>query len=97
MAAIIKKTFGIVFVGTPHRGSEQNSWASIATNLAKEIVQGQNDHLVRALTRGSDVLEGLLDSFAGIHDRFTIYSALEEQDSFRSGKVRDDSVRDRPC
>ncbi|KFZ25303.1 hypothetical protein V502_00216 [Pseudogymnoascus sp. VKM F-4520 (FW-2644)] len=91
IAGILSSVCGVVFVGTPHRGSDQTSWASIATNLAKLLQKDHNDRIIAALTRGSEVLEGLQDSFAGILEKFTIYSVLEEKGIAGIGKVVHDN------
>ncbi|KAI9749070.1 MAG: hypothetical protein M1835_001645 [Candelina submexicana] len=91
LASIARNTSGIVFMGTPHRGSDQTNWASIATNLAKLLTKDSNDRIVSALSRGSDILEGLQDSFAGIIDRFDIYSVFEEREFPKIGKIVDDA------
>lgn len=89
IAALYKAVFGVVFIGTPHRGSYQTSWASIATNLAKVIAKDHNSQIVEALSHGSEVLEGLQDTFAGIVDRLAICSALEEHEVSMIGKIVD--------
>ncbi|KAI9703669.1 MAG: hypothetical protein M1836_007439 [Candelina mexicana] len=78
-------------MGTPHRGSDQTKWASIAKNLAKLLTSDTNDRIVTALSRGSDMLDGLQDSFAGIIDQFNIYSAFEEREFPKIGKIVDDA------
>lgn len=86
---IVTHVAGIVFVGTPHRGSNKTSWGKIATNLASVIVKDHNDRMITALSPGSEVLATLQDSFAGLLGQFKICSALEEK-AYRFGKVVDD-------
>jgi protein SERAC1 len=81
---------GIIFIGTPHRGSIKTSWAKIATNLAKVVAKDHNDRVITALSSGSEVLASLQDSFAGLLSQFKLYSALEEKEYY-FGKVVDDT------
>jgi hypothetical protein len=73
ITALFVNIFAVVLMGTPHRGSDQTSWAPIATNLAKVLTTDHNDRIVQALSRGSEVLEGLRDSFAGTLNHLLIY------------------------
>ena len=55
-AAIITSTYGIAFLGTPHRGGNHTAWAKIATNFAGIILKDHNARVVDALTRGKPLL-----------------------------------------
>lgn len=77
-------------MGTSHRGSDQTSWASIASNLAKVLTKDHNHRIVQALSRGSKVDEGLRDSFAGIFDHLLIYIFFEEHNVSKIGKASKD-------
>ena len=89
-ASIIRNTVGIIFLGTPHKGSDQAKWDGIATNLAKVLKKEHNDTIVNALSRGSSALEGLQSSFAGISDRFSYSTFSEEREYPGIGKIVDD-------
>lgn len=87
LAAILTATVGIVFAGTPHRGSNKAAWASIATNLAKLILKDHNDRVINALCRGSETLERLQNSFSGIASDIKVFSFLEDEQTSGIGKV----------
>ena len=89
-AKIIRNTVGIIFLGTPHKGSDQAKWDGVAANLAKVLKKEHNDTIVNALSRGSSTLEGLQSSFAGISDRFSYSTFSEEREYPGIGKIVDD-------
>ena len=53
VAAIIASTYGIAFLGTPHRGGNHVAWAKIATNFASIVLKDHNARVIDALTRGT--------------------------------------------
>ena len=89
-ANILRNTVGIIFLGTPHKGSDQAKWDGIATNLAKVLRKDHNDTIIGALSRGSSTLENLQSSFAGISDRFSYSTFTEEREYPNIGKIVDD-------
>lgn len=77
----------MIFAGTPHRGSNKAAWASIATNLAKLVRKDHNDRVVDALCRGSETLERLEHSFAGVSVNLNIFSFVEDMPMATIGKA----------
>lgn len=57
------RTRFIVFLGTPHRGSDAATWASIASNLAQVCFRDSNQRVLDALRINSEVLESIHDQF----------------------------------
>jgi hypothetical protein len=79
---------GVVFAGTPHRGSEKARWAKVATNLAKFVLKDNSTAQVTALCKGSETLERLQMDFARVSGSLRIYTFCEEhQYSEAVGKV----------
>ncbi len=67
--AIYNCTNGVVFLGTPHRGSDQTGFADIVSRIAKVAWRQPSHHLVRNLEVDSDVLERQRKSFASISEK----------------------------
>jgi hypothetical protein len=88
IAKIKGQTIGVVFAGTPHRGSEKTKWAHFATSFATVILKDHNDKLVDALKTGSEVLERLQLDFARLMSSLKIYSFFEDHQYPMIGKVR---------
>lgn len=89
-AAVIDFTYGIAFLGTPHRGGNHTAWAKIATNFANVVLKDHNARIIDALKTGSEILERLQDSFCGIVKQVSIFSFLEDIAYGSAGKIVDD-------
>ncbi|MCJ1231793.1 hypothetical protein MMC12_008472 [Toensbergia leucococca] len=59
---ILECTKAIAFLGTPHRGSDLASWATIAGNMVK-VVKPANTDILEVLKPSSEVLENLTQDF----------------------------------
>ncbi|CAH0004006.1 unnamed protein product [Clonostachys byssicola] len=59
---IFQSTRGIIFMGTPHHGSEAASYAQHLTNLMSSMKQ-VNTKLLEALKKDSEMLENIHDDF----------------------------------
>jgi hypothetical protein len=87
-AAISAHTIGIMFIGTPHRGSEKVKWPTTAERLALLMGGATYDRNVSSLQEGSDILELLHSSFLSYHEKIpVIVTALETQGVPGIGKV----------
>lgn len=60
---IAPSTFGIIFLGTPHRGSKSASIGKIAYQITTVATKRPNLHLLRGLERNSEILDRIGDSF----------------------------------
>jgi hypothetical protein len=76
--SIYSCTAGVVFLGTPHRGSDQVGLAKLVSNVAKVAFRQPNDKLVHNLAEDSDVLERQRDSFTTISKDMPIVCLFEE-------------------
>jgi hypothetical protein len=85
---VFNATAGVIFLGTPHRGSNQTAWATVARNLNQAVLRNDDQRIVEALKRGSEVLERLQDSFSGLLHNISVYSFLEDLPVQGVGKVR---------
>lgn len=60
---VIQSAAGIVFLGTPHRGSPSQSKASIIATVASAFNCGEKSALLRAVEKDSEMLQDLLHDF----------------------------------
>ncbi|RYO85060.1 hypothetical protein DL766_005571 [Monosporascus sp. MC13-8B] len=77
--SIYASTKGIVFLGTPHRGSEAASWGVIASNTTKLALQGPSERVLRGLKPNNELLENLRKTFLQMLEdgHFNIHSFYE--------------------
>lgn len=88
LAALKLHTKGILFAGTPHRGSNMAKWICTATRFASLVQSDTNTELISMLRRGSEGLDDIQEHFKDIVEHFAVYSLLEEVPVRRIGKVR---------
>ena len=79
--AVKTSTFGIVFLGTPHRGSEATSLAQILANIAKVTFKSPKTQLLKSLEKESAELMDLLEDFSHIHSSVQIVSCYEQKET----------------
>ena len=89
LAQIFLVTRGIIFLGTPHRGSTTTSIAKVVASVAKMALWNPNLDLIRDLERDSQTLDRIGDSFGRILDKRTlaVWSFAEELPITGIGKV----------
>ncbi|KAL2065167.1 hypothetical protein VTL71DRAFT_4308 [Oculimacula yallundae] len=77
---IYTSTKGIIFLGTPHRGSDAAGWGLMATTFAKLALQGANKKILETLKPDNSLLEHLRKVFLEmLEDRkFNIHSFYEQ-------------------
>jgi protein SERAC1 len=87
---ILPATRGIIFLGTPHRGSDIVSLAKVVAFIAQVTLHNTSDKLIRDLERDSEVLDRIRDNFSHILDRrtFSVWSFIEELPTIGSRKAR---------
>lgn len=89
-ASIKPLTYGIVFLGTPHRGSNKAKWATIATNLMGAVFKDHNSKIIDGLVRGSETLNRTQQSFSRFLATLPVWSFLEDLEYEKIGKIVDD-------
>jgi hypothetical protein len=69
----------IIFMGTPHRGSNYASWGVLARNVAVAVGFDANDRVLRDLEIDSAILEVLRRDFAKMlrEDSFDVWTFIE--------------------
>jgi hypothetical protein len=93
---VFPATSAIIFLGTPHRGSDYADWGTIAINIAKAALLDTNGAIVKKLKVNSSDLDILRETFSVMMrgSRFKVYTFQESQELVRvkglSGKVSSD-------
>lgn len=79
--SVFISTYGIIFLGTPHTGSDGAKWGHILENMAhilmpKKFVDTE-PHLVRTLKSNNETLQNINLYFLNYYQRFQIYMVHE--------------------
>ena len=75
--SISESTVGIVFLGTPHRGSEKAAYGKVLTSLATTVLNKPSPRLVNALQVNSEALVRLTTDFRFQLPKYQVYSFYE--------------------
>ena len=75
--SISESTVGIIFLGTPHRGSENATYGTILSNIATSVLNGPPSRLVNALRTNSEALMRLTTDFRFQLPKYQVYSFYE--------------------
>lgn len=80
---IAPATFGIMFLGTPHRGSKSASLGRYTYNITRVATKRPNIKLLMALERNSEVLDRVTDAFNQmlLKTEIRLYSFREEPET----------------
>ena len=74
---IRKSTTGIIFLGTPHRGSEKAAYGKVLATVATAVLNSPPPRLVKALKTNSDSLRRLTSDFWFQLSDYQVYSFYE--------------------
>jgi protein SERAC1 len=77
LAAIARNTTGIIFMGTPHRGSKQEEYGDILAKAAS-LFRRPNEQLLQTLRPDSNILEKQRDDFTTVSKDLVIFCVREE-------------------
>jgi len=73
LKAIKLSTYGVIFFGTPHQGTESASWGKVLVNVAS-IFQHTSTAILEHLEKDSEWLETQLEQYKSISSEiFTIF------------------------
>ena len=75
--SISESTVGIIFLGTPHRGSEKATYGTILSNIATSVLNRPPSRLINALRTNSEALMRLTTDFRFQLPKYQIYSFYE--------------------
>ena len=86
---IFLSTYGVVFLGTPHRGSPQAGLGILAANICRAMLRDVNTSILRSLEQDSEVLERIREAFERMMTREKVkaYSFVEELPVVEVGMV----------
>jgi len=97
--SIFVSTYAILFLGTPHNGSDKAKLARIGQRmisaLAPKKVWDTDSQLLNALQEGSETLQNITDQFAPLMKQFHIYF-FWEQEKTDLGYTRDYVTKSSP-
>jgi hypothetical protein len=79
LAEIYTNTKGVVFLGTPQRGSDKASLANIIGKIGSLVLLKPNKRLPESLQPTSATLENLRDGFTTISEDMRIVCVREEK------------------
>lgn len=104
--SIIRSTAGVVFLGTPHRGSNSQSKASVIASIASALSLGEHSSLLKMVEKDSEMLADLLHDFTRTVNTISIplFCFFEQHKSdvakvlkFKGSKILVPSVKVRSC
>lgn len=77
--SIYDATLGLVFFGTPHRGSEKAVYGKVLANVAQTVAHRPKASLLSALQTNSDVFLRLTTDFRFQLRRYQVVSFYEQR------------------
>ena len=88
ISGIYKATIGVIFLGSPHRGSDKTNLGHVAAGAAKALLLQPSRQLLKVLEKDSDVMEAQRRSFDLIRDHLYIACLYETMPLRLAGMVR---------
>ncbi|KAL8785752.1 MAG: hypothetical protein Q9195_008518 [Heterodermia aff. obscurata] len=93
LRSIFISTYGILFLGTPHKGSDVAQWGSrlewICNAVMPSGIVNSSDQLVDALKTNNETLQNIDRQFTQLMDRFHIFFFHEAKPTFlKVGKLK---------
>lgn len=79
-------TYGLLFFGTPHHGSNAADWLSYMGKVAALASSRNKSSLVNALRRESETLQNVTDYFVPMMGHFNIFFSWEQEKTKLPGK-----------
>jgi protein SERAC1 len=78
LGGIYGSTIGVIFMGTPHRGSAKASYGDVAASIARLAFHQPNKPLLQTLKIDSHLLEKQRDNFTTVSNDLAIVCIREE-------------------
>lgn len=96
LRSIRVSTYGVVFMGTPHMGSDLAKWGSLIESVARAVtfrtLVDSNPALVGALGKNSEILQNVTEEFVPISGDLELFFFWEELPMRLPGNVKQDIV-----
>ena len=77
LRSVFVSTFGILFMGTPHKGSDLAKWGTLLESICRGVMPSRiidtNSSLVKALKNDNETLQVIDREFYQIMGRFRVY------------------------
>lgn len=97
LRSIYVSTFGILFMGTPHRGSDLAKWGALLESICRGVmptnIVTSNSNLINALKRENETLQVIDREFYQIIGRFRVYFFHEGKQT-NLGNMKTDMIVD---
>lgn len=78
---IYVSTFGIIFLGTPHTGSDMGAWATMLQGMSDAVIPKafwqSESVLLKTLKKDNETLQNINSHFLDVYQRFQILMAHE--------------------
>lgn len=87
LGQIYQSVVGVVFMGTPHRGSDKVSFADMLVLAAKVTWRKPNDELLNSLKSNAGILNQQRANFTTIMGNFFVVCLYEESVNSKIGMV----------
>ena len=91
LRSIYVSTYGILFLGTPHKGADLASWGSFLEWLCKAVPKKAVDYspqLIEALKTNSETLQNIDRQFAQLIDSFHVFFFHEAKPTDIKGTLK---------
>jgi pimeloyl-ACP methyl ester carboxylesterase len=83
LRSIYVSTYGLVFLGTPHNGSNAAVWGGVIQRMADAVIPKKifetESVLLKTLKKDSETLQQITNHFLDIYQKFKIHMAHENQ------------------
>jgi hypothetical protein len=83
LRSIYVSTYGIIFLGTPHNGSNAAAWGGMIQRMADTVVPRKifesESVLLKSLKKDNETLQQISSHFLDIYQKFKIHMAHENQ------------------
>nr|CEG04690.1 unnamed protein product [Fusarium clavum] len=83
LRSIFVSTFGLIFLGTPHIGSDAASWSLVLQAMADAVIPKRFFYsepvLLRTLKKDNETLTDINNHFLNVYQRFEIHMVHENQ------------------